>query len=62
MVSYHHCGLAIYIYKKKSILRPKKNYGNSNHFPMKKIIIFPQKTKSSKKEKPKILQDIITLL
>jgi len=44
------CGLAIYI--KKSILRQKKNYGNSNISPCKNIIIFK---KSSKKKKTKIL-------
>jgi len=31
-----HCGLAIHI-KKKSILRQKKNYGNSKYFTMQKI-------------------------
>jgi len=39
------CGIAIYI--KKSILRQKKNYGNSNIFTMQNVIIF--KKKSSKR-------------
>jgi hypothetical protein len=34
-LSSSHCGLAIYI--KKSILRPKKNYGNSNISPCKNL-------------------------
>jgi hypothetical protein len=40
-----HYGLAIYILK-KSILRQKKNYGNSNISPCKKIVF----KKSSKKK------------
>jgi hypothetical protein len=43
---------------KKSILRQKKNYQNTQIFHHPEIIIFP---KSSKK-KPKILQDIIITL
>jgi hypothetical protein len=48
----HYDGLAIYI---KKILRQKKNYGNSNISPCKKI-----KIKNPLKE-TKILQEIITL-
>jgi hypothetical protein len=40
----------------KSILRQKKNYGNSNISPYKNIIF-----KKSSEKKPKILQVIITL-
>jgi hypothetical protein len=49
-----HYGLAIYI--KKSILRQKKNYGNSNISPCKNIIF-----KTNRLKKTKILQDIMTL-
>jgi hypothetical protein len=48
-----HCGLANYF--KKSILRQRKNYGNSNNSPCKNIIF-----KNPPKE-TKILRDIITL-
>ncbi len=47
-----HCGLAIAL---KSILRKKKNYGNSNISPCKNIIF-----KKSFKKETKTLQDIIT--
>ncbi len=40
-----HCGLAIYI--KKSILRQKKNYGNSNISPCKNISIFKKSSKTN---------------
>jgi hypothetical protein len=49
------CGLAIYILK--SILRQKKNYGNSNISQCKKYNL----QKNTLKE-TKILQDIITLI
>jgi hypothetical protein len=42
----------------KTILRQKKNYGNSNISPCKNIIF---KKYPLKKKNPKILQDIITL-
>jgi hypothetical protein len=50
-----HCGLTIYI-KKKSILRQKKNYGNSNISPCKNIVFQKNPLKETK-----ILQAIITL-
>jgi hypothetical protein len=51
-----HRGIAIYI--KKSILRQKKNYENSNISPCKNIIF---KKFSKQKRKTKILEYIITL-
>ncbi len=56
--SVSHCGLAIYILTKKSILRQNKNYGNSNISPCKKLyLIF--KTPSKRSSKPS--KDIVTL-
>jgi hypothetical protein len=51
-----HCGLCHLHYK--SILRQKKNYGNSNISPCKNIIIF---LKNPLKE-TKILQEIIIII
>jgi hypothetical protein len=50
-----HCGLAIYI--KKSILRQKMNYGNSNISSMQKYNPLKNPLKETK-----ILQDIIITL
>jgi hypothetical protein len=49
------CGIAIYIIK--SILRQKRNYGNSNIFTMQKCNL----QKKIPLQETKILQDIITL-
>jgi len=48
------CGLAIY--NKKSILRQKKDYENSNISPCKNIIFIKNPQKETK-----IVQDIVTL-
>jgi hypothetical protein len=50
-----HCGLTIYI--KKSILRQKKNYGNSNMSPSKYIIF---KKSSKRNQNPSRYYNSIT--